>query len=222
MRRIRFGIAAITVAVAVLLLTPGMRHAVAQAPTRLFGTTSTGAARPVAVDSAGNIGVSVAAGTSNIGDVDVLSIAAGDNNVGNVDVASIAAGSALIGRVQLDAQAANGADGLKYTSVGTTEDEHQVKATAGVLYSITATNTNAEERYLRCANLTAANTTPGTSTPIIDLAIPGPATGGGLHATFPMGLTFSTALTCWIVTGAADTDVAEVAANEAKILYTFK
>jgi hypothetical protein len=42
----------------------------------------------------------LAAGTNNIGDVDVASIAAGDNNIGNVDIASaIPAGSNSIGEV---------------------------------------------------------------------------------------------------------------------------
>lgn len=169
---------ALAACLAVVLLWPTAERAVAQGAARLFGTTSTGAARPVLVDAAGNLGVSVVAAT------------------------------------------ANGADSLKYTSAGTTEDEHQVKATAGLLYSITATNTNAAARYLRCANLTAANAAPGTSTPIIDLAIA--AAANSVTATFPVGLTFSTALTCWLVTGAADTDVTEVAANELKVLYTFK
>ena len=168
---------------------------------------------------------SIAAGDNNIGNIDVASIAAGDNNIGNVDIVTLPAtpaGTNLIGRVQIDAQSANAADSLKYTSVGSTEDEHAVKATAGVLYSVIATNTNAAVRYFRCANLTAANTAPGTSTPIIDLAIPGAATGAGFSHTFPVGLTFSTALTCWLVTGAADSDVAEVAANEIKVLYSYK
>lgn len=115
-----------------------------------------------------------------------------------------------------------GGSALKYTSAGSTEDEHAVKTTAGVLYSITATNTNAAARYFRCANATAANTSPGTTTPIIDLAIPGAAAGAGFTTSFPLGMKFTTALTCWLVTGAADTDVAEVAANEIKLLYTFK
>jgi hypothetical protein len=29
-------------------------------------------------------------------------------------------------------------------------------------------------------------------------------------------------LTCWLVTGAAENDVAEVAANELKVLYSYK
>jgi len=44
------------------------------------------------VDASGRLNTlaSLAAGTNNIGDVDIASIAAGDNNIGNVDVASVA------------------------------------------------------------------------------------------------------------------------------------
>ncbi len=115
-----------------------------------------------------------------------------------------------------------GADALKYTSAGSTEDKHAVKASAGTLYSITATNTAATVAYIRCENDTSANTTAGSETPEIDLAIPGATTGAGITFSFPVGYSFSTALTCWVVTGAADTDVTEVAANAVKLLYTFK
>lgn len=115
-----------------------------------------------------------------------------------------------------------GASTFKRTSAGTTEDEHEIKATAGILYSVIVTNTNAAARYFRCANNTAAGTTPGTTTPIIDLAIPGNTAGGGFVITYPQGAAFSVGLTCWFVTGAADTDVAEVAANEIKAHYSFK
>lgn len=112
---------------------------------------------------------------------------------------------------------------LYRTSAGSTEDEHEVKATAGRLFSVAFTNTNAAARYWRCSNLTAANTTPGTSTVYIGLAIPGATSGAGfVHDFGPNGLAFSTALTCWWVTGAADSDVAEVAANEIKATYGFK
>lgn len=109
------------------------------------------------------------------------------------------------------------------TSAGVTEDEHEIKATGGVLYSITFTNTNAAVRYWRCANATAASTTPGSTTVYMGGAIPGATTGAGYAPDLgPNGLTFSTALTCWWVTGAADSDVAEVAANEIKAVYGFK
>lgn len=48
----------------------------------------------------GTVTANLAAGTNNIGDIDVLSIAAGDNNIGNVDLASaIPAGTNAIGKV---------------------------------------------------------------------------------------------------------------------------
>jgi hypothetical protein len=107
-------------------------------------------------------------------------------------------------------------------SVGTTEDETQIKATAGAVYSITATNTNAAVRYLKCFNLTAANAAPGTSTPLLRVAVPGAATGGDITMTYPQGAAFTVALTCALVTGAADSDVAEVAANEIMWVITYK
>jgi len=121
---------------------------------------------------------------------------------------------------QPTAGTSGGADAHSRISAGLTEDEHEVKATAGTLYSVTATNTNAAVRFLKCANNTAAGTTPGTTTPTLRLAIP--AAGAGFSATLPVGYAFSTGLTCWIVTGAADADVAEVAANELMVFYTFK
>jgi hypothetical protein len=87
---------------------------------------------------------------------------------------------------------ANAATVHSRISVGTTEDETQIKATAGAVYSITATNVNAAVRYLKCYNLTAANAAPGTSTPWLRLAVPA---AGSVTATFPQGAFFSVALT---------------------------
>ena len=105
-----------------------------------------------------------------------------------------------------------------YVSVGVTEDEFAVKVSAGTLMGMTVTNHNAAVHFLRCSNLTAANTTPGTSVVFWGGAIPGAAAGQSLNADFPLdGIAFSTALTCWIVTGEAETDVAEVAANDVQL-----
>ncbi len=41
-------------------------------------------------------------------------------------------------------------------------------------------------------------------------------------AVFPVGKYFSNALTCWIVTGAADSDTTAVAANAVMINYDAK
>lgn len=125
-------------------------------------------------------------------------------------------------RAQNEGAIANAATVHSKISVGTTEDETQIKATAGAVYAITATNTNAAARYLKCYDLTAANAAPGTSTPWLRLAIPPAATSGALAVTFPVGAAFSTALTCALVTGSADSDVAEVAAGEIMWFITYK
>jgi hypothetical protein len=110
-----------------------------------------------------------------------------------------------------------------HISVGTTEDETEIKATAGRLFSITAFNNNAANRYMRCYNLTAANTSPGSSTVFAGFTIPGSTTAGGYTVPFgPAGVAFSTALTCTLTTGVADTDVAEVAANEIRWNVVYK
>ena len=177
------------------------------------------------------------AGTANIGDVDVLSIAAGDNNIGNVDIVSSAlpTGAATAANQTTELGYLDGLEGLigttntntanlaastnhYRTSAGATEDEFQVKGSAGVITGGIVTNTNAAARYLRCADLLAVNTTPGTSTVAFGVAIPGSTTGAGFALPVPPGgVTFGTGITCWLVTGAADTDVAEVAANEIKV-----
>jgi hypothetical protein len=108
-------------------------------------------------------------------------------------------------------------------SVGTTEDEHEVKGSAGRLFAINVTNTNAAVRYLRCANQVIGSTTPGTTTVFYGMAIPAATTGAGYTASFgPKGIAFSTGLTCWLVTGAAETDVTEVAANEINVNYVYE
>lgn len=131
--------------------------------------------------------------------------------------------SSIVTAVQLIDDDQTGASVHYRTSAGSTEDEHEVKGSAGRLFSITATNTNAAVRYLRCANQVIGSTTPGTTTVLLGLAIPGATTGAGFTTNFgPAGVAFSTGLTCWLVTGAADTDVAEVAANEIKVIYSYK
>ena len=154
--------------------------------------------------------------TANLGTLNGAATAA-NQSTANTALSAIQTAVELIDNDQ------TGASVHYRTSAGTTEDEHEVKGSAGRLFSITATNTNASARYLRCANQVIGSTTPGTTTVFLGLAIPGATTGAGFTATFgPAGIAFSTGLTCWLVTGAADTDVAEVAANEIKVIYVYK
>lgn len=110
---------------------------------------------------------------------------------------------------------------LRYISVGSTEDEHAVCTAACRLWSVLATNTAATVAYLKCENDTAANTAPGTDIPEFSIAIPGATTGGGFSFPLAVGASFSVALTCWVVTGAADSDVAEVGANAVHLNYVY-
>jgi hypothetical protein len=105
-----------------------------------------------------------------------------------------------------------------YTSAGTTEDEFEVKSSAGVLTGGIVTNTAATVSYLRCAAQVIGSTTPGTTAVAFGVAIPGATTGAGFSLPIPDGgISFATGITCWLVKGAADTDVAEVGANEIKV-----
>lgn len=145
------------------------------------------------------------------------------HNVTNAGTFATQVDGAALTALQLIDDAQTG-DSVHYrTSGGATEDEHEIKGTAGRLFSVAFTNTAATVSYVKCHNLTAANTTPGTSAVLWAAAIPGASTGAGfVHSFGPNGLAFSTALTCTFVKGAADTDVAEVGANEIKATYTYK
>lgn len=141
----------------------------------------------------------------------------------NANVATETTLASLLTALQLIDDDQTGGSMHHRISVGTTEDEHEIKGSAGRLFAINVTNTNAAVRYLRCANQVAASTTPGTTSVWYGMAIPGNTTGAGYTASFgPAGVAFSTGLTCWLVTGAAETDVAEVAANEINVNYVYK
>lgn len=155
---------------------------------------------------------------------------AGTENLSVIGIGLPASGGPVIGgtstnpfSVSIAGDTQTGGTMYHYISVGTTEDEHQVKSGAGRLLGVIATNTNASTRYLRCADQVAASTTPGTTSVWFGGAIPGgTAAGGYVFPMPPKGAAFSTGLTCWLVTGAAETDVAEVAANEINVNYIYE
>lgn len=88
-----------------------------------------------------------------------------------------------------------------------------LKASAGTLYALVATNTNAAVRYLKFYNK-ATSPTVGTDTPVFTFAIPGNAAGAGFSINLDPGAQFGTGIAYAITTGAADSDTAAVAANE--------
>jgi hypothetical protein len=104
-----------------------------------------------------------------------------------------------------------------YISVATSTDKHQIKATPGVLVGVSAYNTNAStDAWLKCTNLTAASTTPGSSTIFFRMFIPH---GAGAIDAF-VEANFSVALTCYLVTGSGNSNTTAVAADE--VVYNLR
>lgn len=99
-----------------------------------------------------------------------------------------------------------------------TTNATSVKASAGTLYGIVATNINAAIRYLKIYNKASAPTV-GTDVPVLTLAIP--LTGVLSVNLGPLGLRLGTGIAFALTAGAADADVAAVAANEVKVALSY-
>lgn len=102
------------------------------------------------------------------------------------------------------------------------DDETQVKATAGVLLSISGRNAHTStDAFVRCTNATAASTTPGSTAVIFEMMLP---FGGGFVQSNlgPAGMTFSTALTCYVATGKAVTDTTDAAQDDVVVNIVYR
>lgn len=94
-----------------------------------------------------------------------------------------------------------------------------IKASAGTLGYVQASNVNAAARYLKFYNK-ATTPTVGTDVPVHVWLIPGNTAGAGTNIPIPSeGVNFSAGISFAITTGAADTDVAAVAASEIIVNY---
>jgi hypothetical protein len=85
-----------------------------------------------------------------------------------------------------------------------------IKASAGTVSAIHATNTSAAARFIKLFNQTAAPTM-GTNTPVLNLAIPA---GQQLTLSFPHGLRFATGIAIGITTGSALLDATATTAGD--------
>lgn len=99
-----------------------------------------------------------------------------------------------------------------FRSIDLDESEEEVKASAGMVYSIHCTNSNASDRYLKFYNATAASVTVGTTTPVMTFLVPGGS--AGFVWNIDKGLAFGTAITVAATTGVADSDAGAPGANE--------
>jgi len=102
------------------------------------------------------------------------------------------------------------------------ETEEDVKTAAGQVYGVFAINTTNAILWLKFYNLTAANTSVGSSTPVMTLGVPGnnDTDGAGFYMSFPVGVAFDTAICVAATTGVADADTGAPGAN-AMIVHVF-
>jgi hypothetical protein len=139
-------------------------------------------------------------------------------------VDSVNEGDAGAVRMTLDRKlyvhvAPNDTDGLSiFRTLDADETEEDIKTSAGKLYGWYLYNDGAAEVYVKFYNATAANTTVGSTTPILTIPVPA---GSAANVEFTNGITFGTALCIAATTGVADADSAAPAANQvvANVFY---
>jgi hypothetical protein len=116
-----------------------------------------------------------------------------------------------------DGVAQMGATNYRYRAVAATgQDSDTVKASAGVLYGLTITNSAASARYVRLYNM--ATDPASTDTPWRSYAIPA---NGGIREQFPLGVAFTTGLAHRMTTGEADNDATAVTAGDLHIALEY-
>ena len=94
-----------------------------------------------------------------------------------------------------------------------------VKASAGVVSSVSAFNTNASPRYLKLFDKASAPTL-GTDTPVLTYLIP--PSNGGFTKAYPVGVQFSTGIALAITANMADTDNSAVGASDVCVNIAYK
>jgi hypothetical protein len=146
------------------------------------------------------VGQALPAGTNNIGDVDILSIATGTNLIGDVGGASRATGT-------------GGLTGYVLNTSAATNNATSVKASAGRVYAVIATNNGAANRYLKLYNKASAPS-PASDTPVATYMLPA---GGGICRITDIGLVFSTGIAFAVVAGISATDNTSISANEVAV-----
>lgn len=118
------------------------------------------------------------------------------------------------------AHSAGGATAVSTVSAAST-NATSLKASAGQVYSVTASSVNAAVRYLKFYNKASAPTV-GTDTPVYVLPIPGNTAGAGITHSFPVGLEFPTGIAWALTSGATVADTGAVSASEHIISIGYK
>lgn len=165
----------------------------AQGALKVEGVAS-GTAQPVSLASLPTL----AAGTNNIGDVDVLTLPAlptGTNNIGLT--------------VPAPQAAVNGATASRINAAAST-NATSLKASAGNIYGIHVYNVAAYDVFLKIYAKASAPTV-GTDTPVWTIPV---KAGGGFSANFPLGTPVPTGIAYAITKLQADSDTTVVVAGD--------
>jgi hypothetical protein len=109
--------------------------------------------------------------------------------------------------------ATSGGSSVSKTISAATTNATSVKASAGQVWGIVATNVNANPRFLKLYNKASAPTV-GTDVPTHTYLIPGNTVGAGISVFMGEGSAFSTGIALAITGAVADNDTTAVAANE--------
>lgn len=96
-----------------------------------------------------------------------------------------------------------------------------VKGSAGQLYGIYVSNTNASPRWLKFYN-TSSTPTAGSGTPVLRLLIPGNTSGVAGAFEFSNGVAFSSGIGFTITGAVADNDTTAISANEVIVNVLYK
>lgn len=97
-----------------------------------------------------------------------------------------------------------------FRSIDLDESEEDIKGSAGKLYGYYMFNAHSATLFVKFYNATAANTTVGTTTPIMTIPVPA---GAAANCHFNKGIAFATALCAACTTGVADNDTGAPGAN---------
>ncbi len=127
--------------------------------------------------------------------------------------ATLATGANTIGQVNIAAQATGGATSFTKISAATT-NATSVKASAGTLLMVAATNNSATVAFLKFYNKASAPTV-GTDTPVLTIMLPA---NGGVALPIPAaGVAFAAGI-AYAITGLATTaDTTAVALNQVQL-----
>lgn len=151
--------------------------------------------------------------------VNVIGHLADETATDSVDEGDVGASRMTLDRKLIVTPYAHAAAGgnTPYQNLDCDETEDDIKTSAGKLYWVHAINLTASKRYLKFYNATAANTTVGSTTPVLTFPIPtmGDTNGAGFTINFgAMGVQFDTAICVAATTGFAVADTGAPGTND--------